>query len=286
MRIFIFTALFITLSCFSYAQQIKTDSVTVTFKVVVPVTTPDSATIFWAGTLNNWDPGNQGFGLGQKEYAKPATHKDGIWILKLTAPKGSKELYKYTRGSIYSSEEQADYTYRPLRSVVFKMNKTVYDTVKAWHDIPPKSLSDSWPVIPLQKTEINLTYNDRPLSGSGTILYDQELGSRFYNFNDANTKVKKMPDDFYNAIFYYQNIYFTTDDLQLIAAAKLHPEGPWQIYVDQNGDESISLPEKVFTITEKSSQQKWSGMVPFQNIKNNKTFIYSVKLTIRNSGST
>jgi|GEM_PF-2273828 hypothetical protein len=67
MKVFILSGILITLSsCFSYAQESSGDSVTISFEVVVPESTPDDATIFWAGSLNNWEPGDEGSGFSAK----------------------------------------------------------------------------------------------------------------------------------------------------------------------------------------------------------------------------
>src|SRR5690625_983451 len=263
------------------AQEAAVDSVIVTFEVVVPESTPEDAIIFWAGSLNKWDPGDIGSGFGAKEYAQPATYSNGIWSVRLTAEKDSEHFYKYTRGSIYSSEEQADYTFRPVRSVVFDTDKAVRDTVEAWHDRPPESLSDSWPTISLDTTEINISYDGITLEGTGTILYDKTTGSQFYDFTESNTTVNKIPDNFYDPVYYYQGISATTNDLQLIVAAQTQPEGPWHLYVDKNGNQSIDKSEQVMTLEDDSKKQEWSDEVPVRNIIDGEPLVESTRLTIR-----
>ncbi|PAU94155.1 hypothetical protein CK503_08045 [Aliifodinibius salipaludis] len=282
MKLFVFLLLGILSNLTSAAShQPVSDSVTVTFEVAVPETTPEDATIFGAGSLNSWDPGNQGKGFGQKEYAQPLTYREGSWTTSITAPKNSEESYKYTRGSIYSAEERADYTYRPTRKVVFNQTKTVRDTVEAWHDIPPKSLTQNWPHLKLKEADITIMSDDHLMDGIGTVLYDKATGTQFYDFNKNATQVKEIPDNFYDATYYYQKVSATTDDLQLISAAKTAPEGPWNIFVDQNGDKKISKEEKVFTISNDEEKYEWSGKIPVKEIKNNNTIIDSVTFSLQ-----
>ena len=243
------------------AQDTPTDCVTVTFEIQVPESTPDGDIIFWAGSLNNWDPGHEGFGFGNKEYAEPANFSGGRWTISLTAPKGSLEKYKYTRGSVYSAEEQADYTYRPVREVVFDEPKTIRDTVAAWHDLPPKSLKEQWPLVDLQETQIKLFYGEIEMEGTGTIVYDKATGSKFYDLTNEAVKVKDVPGTFYDAVYYYQKLSPGTDDLLLIAAAKMRPEGPWHTFVDSDGDKTIEQAERIYKITDNSQDQSWTGPV-------------------------
>lgn len=271
----IFGFLLLSLPNALLAQEFSTDSVTVTFEIQVPESTPAGATIFWAGSLNNWDPGNKGSGFGAKEYAEPATYNDGKWKLSLTAPKGSQETYKYTRGSVYSAEEQTDYTYHPLREVIFDESKTIRDTVAAWHDIPPESLQEMWPLINLRETALQIFYGDIEMDGTGTIVYDEATGSRFYDIPKEAAKVREIPDNFYDTVYYYQKIAPETEALLLIAAAKMRPEGPWHLFVDANGDKRIGMAERTFKISDKNQKQTWTGPVF------NKTTGDSIEFTLR-----
>lgn len=281
MKVLIFLCFFISVYTIPiFAQQTETDSVRITFEVVVPELTPDDATIFWTGSLNKWDPGDKGTGFGQKEYARPLTYRDGSWTISISAPKNSKEFYKYTRGSIYSAEERSDYTYRPIRKVVFNQTRTIRDTIEAWHDTPPKPLAQNWPHLKLKEANITIMYNNHLMDGTSTILYDKATGSQFYDFNENTTKVKEIPGNFYDAVYYYQKVSATTDNLQLVSAAKTTPEGPWNIFVDQNGDKKISKEEKIFTISNDEEKYEWSGKVPVQEIKNNTKITDSVTFSV------
>jgi peroxiredoxin len=284
MKILVLLGFLITVNISSIlAQQTQSDSVTVTFEVVVPESTSDDATIFWAGSLNRWDPGDEGRGFGAKDFAKPATLQNRIRTLKLTAPKNSEETYKYTRGSTYSVEEQSDYTYKQQRSVVFDQNKTVRDTVEAWHDIPPAELQENWPKISLKKIDAKISYDGIQVEGMATILYDEVTGSRIYDFDKLNTKVREIPDNFFDAVHYYQRISDTADDLQLVSAAQTRPEGPWHVFVDQNDDKIINKSEKIFSISDKNEKHEWEGFVQYRKTIDNKTVIDSVKFTIRHA---
>lgn len=227
--------------------------------------------------------GQQGAGLGQKEYARPLTHKNGRWSISIKTPKNSEESYKYTRGSIYSAEEQADYTYRPLRTITFDKSKTITDTVEAWHDIPPKSIEQNWPRLKLQEADITIMSDNRTMNVTSTILYDKAIGSQFYDMNETNARVNEIPDNFYDAAYYYQKVSATTNDLQLVSAAKTTPEGPWNIFVDKNGDKIISINEKVFTIKNDEEKYEWSGKIPVQEIKNNNRITDSVTFSIHHA---
>lgn len=281
MKILILRA--ISILCFAvpvYAQTTPADSVTVTFQVVVPELTPESETIFWAGSVNHWDPGFQGRGFGAKDYARPLRYTGSKWVIEITAPEGKKVSYKYTRGSMYSAEEQADYTYRPIRTVTFNKPKTVIDTVAAWHDIQPKALENRWPIINLDKTEITITYDGAVLNGRGTILYDKAMGSIFYDFYKESVLVKNIPKKIFDAVYYYQKIYPAPHNIRLIAAAKTSPESPWYLFVDRNADHSINMAEKVMRInTESGKAQKWSGKVPY--FQDGNAIADSVLLTIQ-----
>lgn len=277
MKILCLTALLLV-ALFQYVHS--QDSVSVTFQVVVPEGTPEKDHIFWVGSLNNWDPGDEGFGFGVKEYGRRATLENEVWSITLKAERGSKQKYKYTRGSIYSTEEQIDFTFRPLRTVIFDKPKIVRDSVEAWRDIPPESLANSWPKIELRKTDLNFAYNEIPLPGSGTILYDKEMGSRFYDFDDNRT-VESIPGNFYDAVHYYKKISSTSEDFILISAAKLQAEGPWHIFLDLDGNNSIEMSERIFIIQKEKEVQEWSGMIPFRKVDNNKSYTDSVKLILR-----
>lgn len=57
------------------AQPTQEDSVTVPLKVVVPRETPAGDTVFWAGSLNDWDPGHRANGFSAKDASRPAERK-------------------------------------------------------------------------------------------------------------------------------------------------------------------------------------------------------------------
>ena len=78
------------------AQTTPEERVTVTFEVIIPDGTPAEDTVFWAGSLNRWDPGNRGNGFGQKDASRPAERRGGHWRVALTASEGEEVSYKYT----------------------------------------------------------------------------------------------------------------------------------------------------------------------------------------------
>lgn len=277
-KIIFFVFLFICQVILVSAQITKTDSVTVTFKVIVPEFTPNDATIFWAGSLNHWDPGNKGIGFGAREYAKPLSKVNDVFTIRLKAPKDTEISYKYTRGSIYSAEVRADYTYQPVRKVVFDQQKMVYDTVRAWHDIPPKALADKWPKIKLDKKDITLFYNTIPMTGPETILYDKTMVSRFFDVHNKN--VSHLPNNLTNSTFYYVPISNAPDNTVLVVAGHLNDSKDWNIYVDQNNDNGIKQDELVFAVNLDTTRKTWSGDAVYQKMKDETVITDTVKLSI------
>lgn len=71
MKITVLSAILIIVGYSSLiASQVKEDSVTVTFTIVVPENTLPDTRIFWAGTLNKWDPGKEGRGMSSEDMSK------------------------------------------------------------------------------------------------------------------------------------------------------------------------------------------------------------------------
>lgn len=277
MKKLLLVALFIVCFCLTLRAQ---NSVSVTFEVVVPESTPDDATIFWAGSLNNWDPDDKGSGFSAKEFAQPLAVKNDVRQIALTSTKDDTVTYKYTRGSIFSVEEQPDFTYRPVRFVVFDESKTVRDTVAAWHDRPPESLADQWPTIDLKKTKKAVAYNERHWPGSGTLIYDKEMGAHFFNIDNFNTETKGMPESIGEHVFYFHKVSDTPDNTILILAGQINPDELWNVYVDQNNDNKIDSDEFVFTADSSKPTKTWNGDIQIQTIESgspvNKTVNFKI----------
>ena len=102
----------------------------VTFKVTaVPANTPASATLYIAGSFNNWSPGNAAYAL---------THNaDGSYEITLPAATGTIG-YKFTRGSWASVETNASNGSVPNRSYTFGSTPTLVNCqVLNWEDLGP-----------------------------------------------------------------------------------------------------------------------------------------------------
>ena len=102
----------------------------VTFKLTaVPANTPANATLYIAGTFNNWNPGSAAHAL---------THNsDGSYQITLPAAAGTME-YKFTRGSWAAVETNASNGSVPNRSYTFgSAPATVLCQVLNWEDLGP-----------------------------------------------------------------------------------------------------------------------------------------------------
>ena len=276
MKILCLTALLLV----SFYQNVHSqDSVSVTFQVVIPEDTPEEDQIFWAGSLNGWNPGN---GLFPKTKRKPLDSNQDFWEITLSAEKGSSVAYKYTRGSIFSVEEQADWTFKKQRTVVFDKPKTVRDTVSAWHDIPPEALQDQWPKVNLANSQSTITFNGNPLEGMGTILHDKENAALYYDMETLNTNIAGIPENLLgNYISYYLKISEAPDNTILVLAGKMEDENPWNIYVDQDNDNRIVSDEMIFIADSSDTAKSWTGIVEIQKHSKNTIVSDSVKLTVR-----
>jgi len=239
-------------------QAAQEDSVIVTFEVIVPDETAAGDTVFWTGALNNWDPGNRGNGFGQKDASQLAEKREGHRRVALTASEGKEVSYKYTRGSIFSVEERADYTYRPVRTVRFDSTKVVRDTVAAWHDRPPPSLADQWPTVDLRPSEINLVRRGATHDSSGTLLYDEAIGSKFFDIDDAETGEVRVPDHLNDPVVYYLWLANAPPTFGIVVAGK-HSQKGWSVYVDRDRDRRVDATEHAFDIPHDSARVGWTG---------------------------
>lgn len=242
--------------------QPSTDSVTVTFTAVVPDDTPANAKLFWAGTLNDWDPGPKG---GNNAYDRSVGYEniDGQWNLSLTSLKNDTVYYKITRGSKYSSEEYADYTYRPYRKVIFDRKKVIEDTVVAWHDVPKGGLKELWPMFELEEvTDKKFKVGQRSFEWFGGILYASDIVGNFYG-NEISKNIDSFPGHFEDTVAYYQRISKAKDNSILVLAGKSAGQ-PWEIYIDRNNDNSITPDE--YILTESDKEQNWKGTIYFDKV--------------------
>lgn len=246
------TVFFISLDLL-YAQP---DSVKVTFEVRVPELTPDDATIYWAGSLNSWDPGHMANGFSAKDRALPMAKADGVWRVTIQVPAGEEIEWKYTRGSMLTVEENADFTYREVRSQTFISDEIQQDTVNTWHDIPHSSFEDQWPIISLKDTALTFFRNGIEIRGSGTIVYDKPTGSRFFDFTKENTRVESLPESVAH-VAYFIPVSDVRQNTILVAAILPGENSNWQVYVDLNNDRSITEDEFVFETDDNT--QVWTG---------------------------
>lgn len=263
-------------------KAVQSDSTTVHFEIVVPNETPQEATIFWAGSLNSWDPGDQGGTFGRKEYAKPARFSSGRWSISITAPTGSEVSYKYTRGSIFSVEEAADYTYRDHRRVTFDQHKTIHDTVRTWHDIPPNALADQWPKVSLEEEELTIAHDGRIIKGMSTMLYGRHKNKRLFDFDASQNRIESIEVSLADTVAYYQRISPHSEQFQLVVAGPQSVGEPWSVFVDQDNNQVIEPSEQVFNLGD-GTPDSWSGMVTFTSHKENSSSIDSVEFTVRHA---
>ncbi|TGE18284.1 alpha/beta hydrolase-fold protein [Hymenobacter elongatus] len=100
----------------------------VTFKLTsVPANTPATATLYMAGTFNNWNPGSAAHTLTK--------NADGTYQITLPQTTGTIE-YKFTRGAWSAVETSATNGSVPNRSYTFgTAPATVTHTVLNWEDL-------------------------------------------------------------------------------------------------------------------------------------------------------
>ncbi|NBW32694.1 MAG: hypothetical protein EBR22_01925, partial [Cytophagia bacterium] len=92
----------------------------------VPSYTPAGATIYLAGSFNNWNPSSAAHALTWRPDSTRA----------LTLPAGSGTLaFKFTRGSWASVEGNASGSFRPNRTYTYGNGDTVRLKVLSWEDL-------------------------------------------------------------------------------------------------------------------------------------------------------
>lgn len=100
----------------------------VTLRVTaIPSNTPIGATIYFAGSLNTWDPGNAAYTL----------QSDGSGNYQIVIPEGSGTVnYKFTRGSWPTVEGSATGGFVPDRNFTFTgAPQTINLTILSWEDL-------------------------------------------------------------------------------------------------------------------------------------------------------
>ncbi|MBN8566741.1 MAG: alpha/beta hydrolase [Flavobacteriales bacterium] len=93
----------------------------------IPNNTPLGATIYLAGSINNWTPGNSAFIM----------QPDGLGAFQITIPEGTGTVeYKFTRGSWPTVEGNANGGFLPNRSFTFTGNpQTINLSILSWEDL-------------------------------------------------------------------------------------------------------------------------------------------------------
>lgn len=100
----------------------------VTLKITsIPYNTPQNATIYLAGALNNWNPSSSAYIM----------QSDGLGAYLITIPEGvGTSEFKFTRGTWSSVEGNASGTYLPNRNFTFTGNpQTINLSILSWEDI-------------------------------------------------------------------------------------------------------------------------------------------------------
>lgn len=100
----------------------------VTLRVTsIPTNTPVNATIYFAGSTNNWNPNDTNSILAL----------DGFGNRQIVIPEGQGVVeYKFTRGSWASVEGNANGTFLPNRTFTFTGSPQVVDlTILSWEDL-------------------------------------------------------------------------------------------------------------------------------------------------------
>ncbi len=96
----------------------------------VPANTPAGDTLFLAGTINRWHPGNPQFALKREN--------SGEWIIDLLPEKGPLE-FKFTRGAWTRVEKGLETGSMPNRRYTYPGGKdTVYYSIESWEDMSEK----------------------------------------------------------------------------------------------------------------------------------------------------
>lgn len=93
----------------------------------IPTNTPLGTTIYLAGSINSWAPGNAAYIM----------QPDGLGAFQITIPEGTGTVeYKFTRGSWPTVEGNANGGFLPNRSFTFTGNpQTINLSILSWEDL-------------------------------------------------------------------------------------------------------------------------------------------------------
>lgn len=103
----------------------------------LPANTPTGATIYFAGSINNWDPGNDNYTFSENE-----------GLLVFDVPENAPNSFegKITRGGWESVEGNEQGSFIPNRNFSFTNTDTIHIEVLSWEDLggnPPSDLPDN-----------------------------------------------------------------------------------------------------------------------------------------------
>lgn len=260
------------------------DSVTVTFEVVVPEDTPEGDTIFWASSLNSWDPGADATGFGAQDKSRPLELVGGrTWRIDVSAPVNEEVQYNYTRGTIFRVEGAPDYTHPELRTVVFDAPKTIRDTVAVWRDQPPPELADRWPRLELTPAEVNLVRGETSIEEQAGILQPLEAMQPFLDLPSEATAIEALPEGVSDPVIYPRRMgrSGTAPPHYLLIIAVERTEGSWDVYVDLERDRRFTENDRVLTLESDTAQAEWAGTVPLTDDEAALVHRDSIDLTLR-----
>ena len=266
------------------STDVPQDSVTVTFEVMVPEDTPDGDPVFWASSLNSWDPGADATGFGAQDESMPLEPVGPrTWQIDVAAPADEEVQYNYTRGTIFRVEGAPDYAHPELRTVVFDEPKTIRDTVAVWRDQPPPELADQWPRLDLTPAKIRLVRGGTPIEEQAGILQPLEAMQPFLDLPPAATAIEALPEGLDDPVIYPRRMgrSGTATPYYLLIIANERDDGQWDVYVDQERDRRFTEDDRVLTIESDTAEAEWAGTVPLTDDEAALVHRDSIDLTLR-----
>ncbi len=137
---------FLLLPIISFAQ--------VTIRVTsIPANTPANASVYMAGSLNTWNPGNAAYIL----------QPDGLGNRQIIIPEGTGTVgFKFTRGSWATVEGNATGGFLPDRSFTFTGSpQTINLTIQSWEDLGGGGNSTAASNVQIMDTDFYMPQLDR-----------------------------------------------------------------------------------------------------------------------------
>lgn len=168
--------------------------------------TPEDATLYFAGNINGWDPGDQDFALEKRA--------DGDHWIDLPTGSGTIE-FKFTRGSWEKVESNGNGGFRPNRTYTYGNGDTLHLEILGWED--------------LDQGGSNTTANDQ------VQIWDPDM---YIPQLDRNRRIwVYLPQDYDSTNKYYPVLYM--QDGQNVFDAYTSFAGEWKV------DESLAEMEEV-----------------------------------------